>query len=222
MELGWRTHLLTPHISFSEKTDVYEFGVFTGKSMCEIANIFTNKRVPIRTFFGLDSFEGLPQETVEPMWQECWDKGDFNSQEYFGEDTAEMCINHIQASLRQAENNIVLKGTLNCYVKGFYEDTLNDNTVEMYGMKPASYIDIDVDIYSSTVTVLDFVFQKGIAVPGTLIGYDDWGGTPGWENYENGESRAHKEAEEKYGIDFELLGQFGNTFPHIARLYKVK
>mmetsp|Transcript_2982 Transcript_2982/g.8850 ORF Transcript_2982/g.8850 Transcript_2982/m.8850 type:complete len:83 (+) Transcript_2982:2-250(+) len=41
------------------------------------------------------------------------------------------------------------------------------------------------------------MMASGLIVPGTVIGYDDWGtGGP------SGEHGAHKELEEKYGIKF--------------------
>jgi len=35
-------------------------------------------------------------------------------------------------------------------------------------------IDVDSDIYSSAVTVLDWMFKHEKVRPGTVIGYDDW------------------------------------------------
>ena len=62
-------------------------------------------------------------------------------------------------------------------------------------MKPALYVDIDADLYSSSLQALEWLFRMGLIVPGTVIGYDDWTfGGP------QGEQRAHREVMKRHGV----------------------
>ena len=56
---------------------------------------------------------------------------------------------------------------------------------------------------------------------GTIVGYDDWGGTPDFESFKYGESRAHKEICDEYGLEMEMVLQNGNQFPHVQTVWVV-
>ena len=64
--------------------------------------------------------------------------------------------------------------------------------------------------------------ENNLIVPGTLIGYDDWGGTPGFEEFKDGESRAHKEIVDEWGIKMTKLYQCGNAYPHVQTVWIVE
>jgi O-methyltransferase len=214
--MSWRYNLLH-HLKYNSRlTDVYEFGVYTGQSMVDISTIFYYSNIPIRHFYGFDSFCGLPEETKEPIWQECWKAGEFDARKHFNAKNVEECVECTKQFLR---DNSYHKNTY--LIPGFYEDTLKNDLMEKYSFMPAIYVDIDTDIYSSTVTVLDFMLSNRLIVPGTIVGFDDWGGSPGWETASNGQSRAWKEAKEKHNLKDELLFQIGNSFPHVHVAYRV-
>ena len=80
-------------------------------------------------------------------------------------------------------------------------------------MKQASYINIDVDIYSSTMEVLQFCLDNNIIGPGTIIRYDDWTSGPEWVT---GNSLAHREIRQKYNIAFDRLSI--NVFQYIGKI----
>ena len=207
----WRTFLKSILKANPNLTDVYQFGVFTGDSMRLLEKIYDTAEIPIRRMFGFDSFEGMPHDEAEKLWNPEWAEGNYSAIKFLNIKNVESCKRRIYSKLK---NNVVL-------ISGFFNNVLNEDLVKKYNMKPANYIDIDVNIYSSAKTCLDFCFKYGIAVEGSLIGYDDWGGSPGWKNNENGESRAHKEIEEEYGVKFELVLECGNGMPHLQRVYKV-
>lgn len=215
--MSWRYHLEEFIEPSNHLTDVYEFGVYTGQSMVDIYNVFQRKGMEIRRFFGLDSFQGLPEETAEPVAQPGWERGGFDARKHFGVDTVFQCVSRTYAFLQRQG--------LNCnntrLIAGFYEDVLIEDLFEKEDMRPAAYIDIDADIYTSSYQALDFVFKYAIAQKGTLIGYDDWGGTPGWQFNLDGESRAHHEIQQKYKITFVQLAQIGNCYPHVQMIFKV-
>lgn len=213
MDEGWRS-VLRQVIQPNGLTDVYQFGVYSGKSMQIIEHIYKECGVPIRNFFGFDSFEGLPEEKHEPAWQECWAQGEFDARKYFNVISAEDAMFRVKNSL----SGIALNTKL---IPGFFSESLTTDLVHKENLGPAHYIDLDVDIYTSCKEALTFMFSNGLVKPGTLISYDDWGGSPGWELNLNGESRAHKEIEEEYNVNFELVAQIGNQYPHVSTLFRV-
>ena len=106
-------------------------------------------------------------------------------------------------------------------------------------MRPALYVDIDVDIYISSYQALDWLCKHKLIRRGTIIGYDDWlWGLPGFKAHHgastvpgpakdgintwrlsslDGEARAHEEVlVANYGLKFKQLhdaaGQGGSAF----------
>lgn len=62
--------------------DVYQFGVYTGRSMRAISHQLSNSHINVRKHWGFDSFEGLPFENVttettkyQAMQQRHWKQG---------------------------------------------------------------------------------------------------------------------------------------------------
>lgn len=217
--MTWRVHL-KDFIYPLGLTHLYEFGVYSGESMIDIQNLYNDKGINIEAFYGFDSFEGMPEETAEPLAQEGWAKGKFNACERFKAESPLDCSNKVIDHILK-ECKFQCAQTIRM-IPGFFEDTLVDDLVQRCKMKPAAFVDLDADIYSSTLTALDFMCRNKLIVPGTLLAYDDWGGTPGWETMADGESRAHKEITEKYKMTTTHLVQFGNTFPHVQKLFIVE
>lgn len=211
MDIGWRQYL-KHFINFNGS--VYEFGVYTGKSLLEILYIYDEIGLSIDRLYGLDSYEGLPYNETES--QDCWTKGAFDSREHFKVHSKEEAIEKIKNLV-----NPYLKSCEFIPIIGFY-DKLNSEDVTRYNLQPASYIDIDCDLYSSTYKALDFMFSNKLIKSGTIIGFDDWGGSPKWFMNQDGESKAWKEIREKYNIKADLMLQIGNEYPHVQRIYKVK
>lgn len=165
--------------------------------------------------FGFDSFEGLPEEKNDPYSHKDWFPGAFSARELFKTTNREEIIKRVFEVIGPWDFDIVL-------IPGFYDKVLEDNLVERYEMKPVSYIDIDCDIYTSTYLALDFMFRNRLVRKNTLIGYDDWGGTlETAKETMGGESRAHKEIEEKYNVNFRLLYKRG-TPPRVQALFKIE
>lgn len=214
--MSWRLYIKDLLLD-NNLNDIYEFGVYSGESVYDIKNIYDSRNIPIRKFFCFDSFEGLPEEKNEPIFQECWAKGNFNAQEKFNVNSVEECIKAVDSVIRQ---NAKFKDEL-VYIPGFYENVLIDDIVQKYDMRPAKFVDMDADIYTSTYIALDFMMRNRLIIPGTIIAYDDWGGTPDWEFNLTGESRAHKEICDKYNMHCELIRQFGSQFPHVQTVFIV-
>lgn len=192
---------------------VYMFGVYTGESVWDMINILGNKY----QYWAFDSFEGLPEETKEPIAQECWKKGDFNAMEKLGCSSIEETIKVVN---EKVSSNISCSPSLK-WVPGYFNQSLQKLIEEKCVLGPALYVDIDCDLYSSTVDALDFLFRNKVIRRGTVIGYDDWGGSPGWFANVDGESRAHAEMCEKYGVTAVKVFQSGNRFPHVQTMWIV-
>ena len=139
-----------------ELGDYLEFGVFYGNSL-----ISANRAVDVigarqMRLFGFDSFEGLPREApLEDGGH--WQPGDF-SMDY-----------HV-ARRYMTEQGVDWKRTT--LVKGWYKDTLNDECVKMYGLRKASIIMVDCDMYSSARTAL--AFCAPMIQDQAVVFFDDW------------------------------------------------
>ena len=96
-------------------------------------------------------------------------------------------------------------------VQGYYEKSLTDKLKERLP-KSVGFVHIDVDLYSSTVTVLDFI--KKFLVSGTVILFDDWYCFP--PGKEMGERRAFNEFLMKYPEieveEWKNYSTFGKSF----------
>ena len=200
--IGAVANALKAHNRLVPQGQVYEFGVYNGLSMLSlwrnlkpIYNSLYKKESTATeeeesTFmWGLDSFEGLPKEITSEE-NRVWQASDYKSKNTVQGDIAAQ----IQAPVK--------------WVKGWYNESLTDSLPKERGMVPAMYLGIDADLYSSSVTVLDWAFRTGIAVPGTMIGYDDWWvlpcqkGLKGPSPLDGGEGKAHREISEKYDVEF--------------------
>jgi len=179
-------------------SDVFEFGVHLGETLKEICSSCDYHNRCIRKVFGFDSFIGLPLEDSSTPFPNTWRKGEFNSSKDLGGSSLDETLSILQ-------NRIGYPVT---FVPGFYKK-LSSETIKQYDIKQAGLIHIDCDLYISAFQALDFCFSNKLVFPGTIIIYDDWG-HPGFFNaefkeFEFGESKAHKEITEKYGIVWKRL-----------------
>tara|TARA_A100001234_G_scaffold207234_1_gene204299 strand:- start:517 stop:1212 length:696 start_codon:yes stop_codon:yes gene_type:complete len=200
--------------------DVYQFGVFRGDSMRETAKILLKHKLSPRKYWGYDVFSGMPKETAEPIFQPSWDPDqmpdEFNVMSYVEEfNTPEECAAGIEPTV-QSVFDAKGSSTKVDIVAGLVEDTLSKQD-----LKPAFYVDFDLDIYSPTKYAFKYMMDNNLIKVGTIVGYDDWGGTPEFESFKYGESRAHKEICDEYGLEMEMVLQNGNQFPHVQTVWVV-
>ena len=145
--------------------------------------------------YGFDSFEGLPRDFTQNERRE-WHSGQYRADPRSA----------LLRDLDSAEAPIH-------FVAGFFDKSLSEpGLVRRLDMGPAKYVDIDVDLYSSTVTLLDFLFSHRLLVPGTVVGYDDFWSTscsadsPAVASpLTNGEGRAHLQAAHRFNVTFTCL-----------------
>ena len=84
-------------------------------------------------------------------------------------------------------------------IKGWFEQTLPEFLRTHGG--PVTYLHVDCDLYSSTVTILTLLEYR--IVPGTVIVFDDFFNYPGWLT---GEHKAFKEFIERTGKKYKWIG----------------
>ena len=165
-----------------EGGDVFQFGVFQGGTLSLLSRIYAGYQI-----FGFDSFEGLPPEEDENFQVNKWHVGRFKTP-----------IERV----RQRVPNATL-------IAGFYNESLTPTLVSEYGMRPAAYVDIDTDLYISSKQALSWMYEQGLLVPGTIIGYDDWWTLACAANdtavEAHGEARAHQQLARKYGARFRCV-----------------
>ncbi len=122
---------------------ICEFGVFEGESINYIA-----KKLPNRTIFGFDSFEGLPED-----WRTNFEHGAFST----------------GGRLPQVQQNVTL-------LKGWFDATLPGFAAEHSG--PIAFLHIDCDLYSSTKCILQHLGSRlvpgSIIVFDEFFNYPGW------------------------------------------------
>lgn len=108
------------------------------------------------TYVAFDSFEGLPAIATSDR-QEIWQQGKLKTSE---EEFLQACHKH-----GMLPEKLIT-------IRGFYNETLNDETQQKLLPTKAAVIYVDCDLYESTVPVLRFV--KDFLQEGTIVVFDDW------------------------------------------------
>tara|TARA_B100001741_G_scaffold3682_2_gene3128 strand:+ start:867 stop:1574 length:708 start_codon:yes stop_codon:yes gene_type:complete len=167
----------------SYEFDMYQFGVPT--HMKYIAQEIRN----YSTYWGFDSFLGLPDEMKSRYKNPLWGKGSFA-----------MASNQFDVSnqIRQLKKELDVKSTKTRLVSGFYNESLSGKIA--IKAKPAFFVDINCDLYISTKQALRWLFEHNLVRKNTLILYDDWQNTP----FGEGESLAHMQISNEFLVEFEL------------------
>ena len=143
------------YIKVAELPNVFfEFGCHSGRtySAALLASKFFNFELKNYAF---DSFEGLPEtsKNVDGIFK----SGTFYTKK---EDFVKIVKNRTGILLHDDQ-----------LIQGSYEKSLTDKLKERLP-KSVGFVHIDVDLYSSAITVLEFI--KTFLVSGTVILFDDW------------------------------------------------
>jgi len=172
----------------------FEFGCHSARTFSAAVNASIYLGMNSQ-FYAFDSFEGLPEIDKE-------------QDGYF--QTGTFCTS-LKEFLRIVRANTGLKLPNFTVVKGFYCDSL---TTQLQARMPmAGVVYIDVDLYSSTIEVLNFL--KPLLVSGTLLIFDDWYCFPP-EDLGMGERRALTEflkANSEFAVEpWRAYSTFGQSF----------
>jgi predicted O-methyltransferase YrrM len=136
--------------------DVIECGVYRGASIVRLARVL-KEQAPDKTLFGLDSFQGFPEDKVEtcdvgPLRTLAGVKGKFK----FCGDTPDRLQRIFQAYDVRAE-----------LVPGYFADTL-----PRFAGHQFCFIHLDVDLYASYKECLAALYDR--LTPGGVIVFDEW------------------------------------------------
>ena len=143
------------HKIFPNGGTCLEFGVFRGNSYfyqaSHIKETYKNSKL-----IGFDSWMGLPEETSSVWRPRTHAKGEYCS-------TKDNVLNKLESTNLLGDERF-------SFVDGFYSDSLTPELQKT--ISNVIFINVDVDIYQSTIELLDFV--KPLLRPGVIIYWDDW------------------------------------------------
>lgn len=120
--------------------DYLEFGVYNGTSLTCVYHELSAHGLNHARLFGFDSFQGLPPDA---------------DQEDEGRWRPGSCCSSLEftTAVLESEGLDMSRVTL---VPGWFRDTLNANTVRRLGLRRASVIMVDCDLYSAAKEALNF------------------------------------------------------------------
>lgn len=155
--------------------DYLEFGVFEGMSFelsLTAASKFFPKKGGAPRFFAFDSFSGLPPIDADKD-STVFDQGQYSS-----------TLSNFKRNIARASKGWQVRIT-----EGFYSDTLTPKLRSELQLERAAFINIDCDLYPSTLDALNFCTP--LVKTGTVIFFDDWYASEG--DLSRGEAQACKE-----------------------------
>ena len=142
--------------------DYMEFGCHKARTFRMALSEARRKNFDFMNFWAFDSFEGMPEMKDNDTMDGHLQKGDlYTSLERFKE-----LINAHGLYLDKIN-----------YVKGFYENSLNDKkliTEFKQANKKIALVYIDCHIYSATACVLDFILRTKTLQDGCLVVLNSW------------------------------------------------
>lgn len=175
--------------------DYLEFGVFEGRSLAHAYHAYSRAYAAViknygflmsdevkgwvrmrwenMRFWGFDSYEGLPPVSGV-------DKGGPFKEGDYTCSLENVRRNLAAASVDEAKVRLV---------KGWFNKSLTPECLESFQGRKASVIHVDVDLYESAKTVLEFVVP--LIADGTMLIFDDWFQFRG--HPQKGEQRAFSE-----------------------------
>jgi hypothetical protein len=152
--MQWRKH--------RGRGDYLEFGTFRGRSFTSFFRAAEKYGLDDVRFFGFDSFEGLP-ETIT-----CGPARPGGSPDAFAAGNYACSRDEFEATL--TTNGVDMSRVT--LVPGFYNESLTQALKTELAVESAGIVNVDCDIYESTVDVLSFVTDY--LRTGSLLLFDDW------------------------------------------------
>lgn len=132
----------------------FEFGCHSARTFSSVVRAANYFRMDQMKFYAFDSFEGLPKTEINA--DGVFQTGEFST-------PVQDFINKV----KRGTGTILEKEYI---IKGFFSDSLTSDLQKR--MPKVGIVHIDVDLYSSTKEVLNFV--KPMLTVGTVILFDDY------------------------------------------------
>ncbi len=142
--------------------DYLEFGVFRGDTFRNAIRAArqgfraTKKGCFSGRFLAFDSFAGLPQVASMGDGVNLYAPGEFSASRATFERTLGRLLQQVPVEI----------------VAGWFDETLTEQTAARLRLQRAAFVNIDCDLYESTVPVLRFVTP--LLQTGTILYFDDW------------------------------------------------
>jgi O-methyltransferase len=136
--------------------DYLEFGVYIGTSLACMHRVADELGLRELRLVGFDSFEGLPAHAREDE-AGMWEPGSFASDE------------------ESTRRNLMREGvdwSRVVLVPGWFDETLTPATADAHGIRKASVVMFDCDLYASTRQALEFTLP--LIVDEAVLVFDDW------------------------------------------------
>lgn len=152
----------------------YEFGLFKGFMLWYAENAFRHLTGEGFKFYGFDSFEGLPSDSIDE--HEWWLPGNYT------------------ASREQVMNNLKLHGANMSRIhlcQGWFSAEVFSKFAEQNELKRMAIVNIDSDMYESCMEV--FKFFGDFFEIGTILLFDEIRNVFPTEEEEHGENKAVRE-----------------------------
>jgi hypothetical protein len=143
------------HDIFPQGGVCLEFGVYVGTTLAWQAEQI-KMRYTKSSLIGFDSWRGLPPETENIWIPERHKAGGYAS-------TKDVVMSKLSQIGMHNDSRV-------SFVDGFYSESLTTELQKTIG--PVIFINVDVDIYSSTIELLNFI--KPLLQVGTVLYWDDW------------------------------------------------
>ena len=187
LELKYKQNYMDFALEQASRAGLFlEFGVWKGASINYIAD-----KLPEKTIYGFDSFEGLPED-----WRESGSEEEKSwLQEALGVQGFVKGAFSLDGKLPKVRNNVQL-------IKGWFDQTLPAFLKQ--NQENVAFIHMDCDLYASTLTVLTALADR--IQKGAIIVFDEYCHYPGWEE---GEFKAFKEFTETHHIKFKYIASHG-------------
>jgi hypothetical protein len=159
----------------TDGTDMYEFGVYTGGGLRMWLRMMHSEGLSFSgSIWGFDSFEGMPSEdnrfkTKLRQRDKGWLAGGLNTAEQMGiPDWDTLCRTIIKNIGHSNAERVHM-------LRGFYNESLagGRRLAHRFRMRPALLVDLDCDLYTSSIQALRFVLDAGVLLPGGYIYLDD-------------------------------------------------
>jgi O-methyltransferase len=177
----------------AEGSDYLEFGIFRGFNLWFVQAMARLTSVEDMRFFGFDSFFGLPPITGIDRGGP-FEEGEFSV---------------YREEVERYFTRFGVDWEKTFLVEGFFDASLTPETKAKHSLRRCSLCVVDCDLYSSTVSVLNFV--EPLLGNASLLYFDDWQDFGGAA--ERGEPKAFAEFMVQNGGRFEA-----EPFPDLVAL----
>ena len=207
----------SPPLLLGPGYDIYEFGVLTGGGLRAFVHGLQKKNLKFGHLYGFDSFRGLPESDVaqherselrDPNWQQ----GGMNAAETLalrmGDDAFNYTLLRQHIITRVGYPNTTL-------VRGFYNESLprlNRRRALRARMQPAMLVDLDCDLYESTIQAMEWLLTSRLLVVGTVVYFDDW------RRAGEGMKKAYALLTRQYGLQWKVLGTRNGRDDYLQQL----